>query len=105
MTERLHAAAQADTPANVEVPPTPFGVAAWMVGKFGAGALMAAAAIYGLTIVYTDLKQVHEKLIGIVEKRSEADLKLALALTDMSDALRRVSEDAKQAHKSVTKVP
>lgn len=105
MTDTLHAVAQADTPSNVDVPKTPMGLAIWAIGKFGGGAIMAVAAIYGLQTVYADLKQTHEKLIGIVEKRSEADLKLALALTDMSDALRRVSEDAKQAHKSGTKVP
>lgn len=105
MTDMLHSAAQNDTPQEVDVPKSPYGLIIWAVGKFGGGALMAAAAIYGLNVVYTDLKTTHEKLLTVIEKRAEVDVQMNRTLADLAVALKGLYDDAKEAHKRIVKIP
>lgn len=63
-----HAAAQASTPSNVEVPPTWSGIALWALTKWGMG-------IVGFLLVvplYMDLKASNERFASITENNVKA---------------------------------
>lgn len=50
--DELHAAAQADTPVNVNVPATGNGLILWLLGRFGVAVVFAASTFY----VYRDMR-------------------------------------------------
>ena len=52
----LHAAANADTPKEIQVPNTPWALAAWVLARFGVGGGVIMAVLYGINVVYADLK-------------------------------------------------
>lgn len=56
MSERLRQFAESDTPEVVTIPPGWPGVIMWAIGRFGTSIVMAIVAIWGLTVVYQDMR-------------------------------------------------
>ena len=59
-TDELHATAQADTPDHVNIPPTPSGIALWLLGRFGVAVVFAASTFY----VYQDMRSDRAELFN-----------------------------------------
>lgn len=102
MTDALHAMAQADTPANVEVPNTAFGFAGWLMAKLGANIVFAI--VLGITAKvlyddnkaatearYTDFKVHQVELMAYLSNRNDGETKRALADAELARSLQALS--------------
>lgn len=65
--DELHDAAQADTPAHVEIPNTTNGVILWMLGRFGVAVVFAASTFY----VYQDMRADRAELFNAYQRNIE----------------------------------
>ena len=100
MTDTLHAFAQKDTPAVVNVPRDMAGLIFWAVGRFGSGILLAVACGYALSRVYDDLSRQQMQLMTILESRAKLDTELTGALLQLRSAIDEVAKDARSAHRA-----
>lgn len=98
-TDTLHIIAQNDTPAAVDVPKTMSALVLWAIGRFGGivvATFMASAAAWTL---YGDHKVQNERMFQFIEKRIDADLKLADAIQRMTSAVNDIAVEARTAHR------
>jgi len=65
--EELHDAAQADTPASVEIPNTTNGLILWLLGRFGVAVAFAAATYF----VYQDMRSDRKELFEAYRQNTE----------------------------------
>jgi len=98
MTDTLHAIAQNDTPAVVDVPQGWNGLVIWMVGRFGSGILLAIACGWALGRVYEDHAKQTDRLMVILERRAVVDSEMSSALLQLRTALDEVSRESRNAH-------
>lgn len=101
MTNTLHAIAQNDTPAVVDVPQGWNGLIMWMVGRFGSGILLALACGWALGRVYEDHAKLTDRLMIILERRAVVDSEMTSALIQLRSALDEVSRESRSAHTQV----
>lgn len=94
MPPRLHQFAQADTPEQVTVPSSWPGLATWAIGRFGIGIV----GIYGLWIVYGDLKATNERMMRILESRAVTDAELARSMSGLTAAITKIADESRSAH-------
>ena len=86
--EYLHAAAQADTPAAVQVPNSWPALVVWAVGKWGVGAIFLALLIP----VYLDLKQSNERFAEIASSTARAVDALAIKIETCNTTIQRLDD-------------
>lgn len=91
--------AQADTPSVVNVPNTWPGLVMWAVGRFGAGALMAAACAYALVRVYEDQSKMTEKVLSAFEAQATTQAKMQSSLDAITRALEANTREIQEAHR------
>lgn len=65
--DELFARAEADTPANVHVPASSYGLILWILGRFGVGAVFAAATYF----VYRDMRADRAELFNAYQRNIE----------------------------------
>lgn len=65
--DELHDAAQADTPAHVDIPATTNGLILWLLGRFGVAVVFAASTFY----VYRDMRADRLELFNAYQKNME----------------------------------
>ena len=99
-TDTIHALAQADTPATVDVPQNMTGLLFWAIGRFGSGILLAMACGWALSRVYEDHAKQTEQLMTILETRAKLDSEMTDALVHLTTAIDQVSKDAMKAHRT-----
>jgi hypothetical protein len=103
-TDDMHQVASSDTPAAVSVPPTMMGLVTWAVGRFGGAALIAIAAVYFLTKVYTDMRVQGEQQLGDMKAQNAAMLEVVRAQTAASERVAAALQElAKQVEKSTAR--
>lgn len=98
-TDTLHQIAQNDTPAAVHVPPTTNGLIVWAIGRFGGivvATFLASAAAWTL---YGDHKAQNERMFQILERKLESDIRLADAISKMTQAVNELGVEARSAHR------
>lgn len=95
----IHDVARRDTPEQVEVPETWAGLAIWALGRFGGVLLLAGAASYASVRVYDDLGRQQERMMLMIEKRSETDVQMTQVLLGLKAALDELARDARTAHR------
>jgi hypothetical protein len=103
MTDRLHAIAQCDTPAAVDVPNNMNGLVMWMVGRFGGGILLAIACGWALGRVYDDHAKQTGRLMEILEQRAKVDSEMTSALMQLRIAIDEVAKESREAHRELSR--
>ncbi|MDB6076879.1 MAG: hypothetical protein JWO82_626 [Akkermansiaceae bacterium] len=103
-SDDVHKLATSDTPSAVSVPPTMMGLVTWAVGRFGGAALIAIAAVYFLTKVYTDMRVQGEQQLGDMKAQNAAMLEVIRSQTSASERVASALQElAKQVEKSTAK--
>ena len=96
--EELHAAAEASTPAYVNVPQTWGGLAVWAVGKWGVGAVFLML----LVPVYLDLKASNAQLAQISTANVQVLTALAQQVEATNQAVQRLDQTVQRIEMSKT---
>ena len=65
--DELHDAANADTPAHVEIPATTNGLILWLLGRFGVAVVFAVSTFY----VYRDMRADRAELFNAYQRNIE----------------------------------
>lgn len=102
MTKALREEAQKDTQTPSDVFDTWPKLIVWAIGNLGPGVVialgMAAVTSLALKQVYGDNRALMEKMMGIIEKKAETDAASVEAQRQISDGLRSIAQDARDAH-------
>lgn len=96
MTKKLAEYAQLDTPQAVNVPPTAAGVATWALGKFGAGALIALAAVWWTLRIDDRAAAREDQLLDAYRQQATINQDISSTLATMNrrlDSQQRALED------------
>lgn len=80
--------AQTDTPEYVQVPPNMYGVALWMLGRFGVAVVFAASTFY----VYQDMRADRAELFSAYKSNIEVIRDFKNILENQSRTLDKLSE-------------
>jgi hypothetical protein len=76
------------------------GLVTWAVGRFGGAALIAIAAVYFLTKVYSDMQIQNERMIGDMKAQNAVILEVVRAQTSASERVAAaIAEMAKQVER------
>jgi len=78
--DELHATAQADTPDHVNIPPTPSGIALWLLGRFGVAVVFAASTYY----VYQDMRADRAELFHAYKENTRVMMEFRAAISDQT---------------------
>ena len=96
MTARLHTFIAEDTPSNVEVPKTVISLFQWMVGRFGAGIVVAAVLLYLFIRIDNRAAAREEKLLSAYVTSAQVQLQTSENLEDCTEAMETNTEALKQ---------
>ena len=97
--DELHAIAEQDTPEHVEVPNTWPGLAVWLVGKFGVGAIF----MFMVWFLYQDLKVSNERFSKVTEANTTAFQMLIQRIEGHKDKFDAVVETLHRIETTVSK--
>lgn len=95
MTDTLKEIADQDTPAAVNVPATPSGLAIWAMGRWGISIVVLYAAWIMLNRVYEDSKEMNVQLIETIKSGAKRDTELVLTLAGLRDSINKLSEEVR----------
>lgn len=90
--DELHSLAEKDTPPHVDVPNSWPGLACWMVGKFGVGAIFMAMVYF----LYVDLKSSNERFARLTEANITAFQGLASRIDSHKEKFESIAQSIKR---------
>lgn len=91
----IHAAAQSQTPAEIDVPKSWAGLLVWAVGKWGAGAVFLIL----LFPVYSDLKESNARFVEMSRANVEALKTMAVEISKNRDHIGALTEEIRRNSK------
>lgn len=94
--QRIKAAAEDDTPANVHIPDGYLGIATWALGRFGVGAIF----ILSTWLLYSDQRIINQQIMNFQMERLKVDLEMTRTMASLREAVLSVGADAKSAHET-----
>jgi len=97
--DELHALAENDTPEHVDVPNSWPGMACWMVGRFGVGAIFMGMVYF----LYADLKASNERFSKLTEANITAFQALTSRIEGHKDKFEAVVETLHRIETTVSK--
>ncbi|MDB6079088.1 MAG: hypothetical protein JWO82_2835 [Akkermansiaceae bacterium] len=96
-TDDIHDVASKDTPSEIEVPKSMYGLIVWAVGRFGPGILIALAAVYGLNKVYTDMQVQNERMVGDMKAQNAAMVEVIRSQTSVNSQVANSLQELSKA--------
>lgn len=101
--DEIHAIAQADTPANVQVPNTVAGLVVWGFTRFGTNLMLMMIAcgvlIYGLQGIYADQRKDNGVILDIVRTQTTSTEKLANTLSELAKQVENNTKAIAEDHR------
>lgn len=90
--DELHDAAQADTPAYVDIPATTNGLILWLLGRFGVAVVFAASTFY----VYQDMRSDRAELFNAYRENIRVIGEFKAVLQTQTDEIKELRAARKQ---------
>ena len=90
--DEIHSFAENDTPAQIEIPNTWYGLIVWAVGRFGIGVVFTGLLAYGIAVVYQDGRQDQTQLLDAYNNNTEVMSRVSVTIEQMAKQVDRNTE-------------
>jgi hypothetical protein len=103
VTDKLHTFAEHDTPSEIRVPEGWPGIIAWMLGRFGVGAVFAAVCMWGMSRVYQDQRELTQQVLVSFNKQTEVTMRNSAAIDSLTRAVETLTRDQRDNERDRSK--